>query len=123
AQIISFNLSGLALPAITIGFVITLSKKRTVKGWGESILGFGLLFFGMMMMSGELKMLADFPDFRNAFQWFDCRPAAFGGWMPIGAVLGAILIGLVATVLIQSSSAAMGIVLALAAGGLINFWT
>ena len=33
AQIISFNLSGLALPAITIGFVITLSKKRTVKGW------------------------------------------------------------------------------------------
>ena len=68
-------------------------------------------------------MLADFPDFRNAFQWFDCRPAAFGGWMPIGAVLGAILIGLVATVLIQSSSAAMGIVLALAAGGLINFWT
>ena len=123
AQIISFNLSGLALPAITIGFVITLSKKRTVKGWGESILGFGLLFFGMMMMSGELKMLADFPDFRNAFQWFDCRPAAFGGWMPIGAVLGAILIGLVATVLLQSSSAAMGIVLALAAGGLINFWT
>ena len=123
AQIISFNLSGLALPAITIGFVITLSKKRTVKGWGESILGFGLLFFGMMMMSGELKMLADFPGFQNAFQWFDCRPAAFGGWMPIGAVLGAILIGLVATVLIQSSSAAMGIVLALAAGGLINFWT
>ncbi|MBS1371793.1 MAG: Na/Pi symporter [Lentisphaeria bacterium] len=123
AQIISFNLSGLALPAITIGFVITLSKKRAVKGWGESILGFGLLFFGMMMMSSELKMLADFPGFRNAFQWFDCRPAAIGGWMPIGAVLGAMLIGLVATVLIQSSSAAMGIVLALAAGGLINFWT
>jgi len=50
AQIISFNLSGLALPAITIGFVITLSKKRTVKGWGESILGFGLLFFGNVIL-------------------------------------------------------------------------
>ena len=123
AQIISFNLSGLALPAITIGFVITLSKRRSAKGWGESILGFGLLFFGMTMMSDELKLLADFPGFREAFRWFDCAPAAIGGWMPIGAVLGAILIGLVATMLIQSSSAAMGIVLALAAGGLINFWT
>ena len=123
AQIISFNLSGLALPAITIGFVITLSKRRSAKGWGESILGFGLLFFGMTMMSDELKLLADFPGFREAFRWFDCAPAAIGGWMPIGAVLGTILIGLVATMLIQSSSAAMGIVLALAAGGLINFWT
>ncbi|MDR0931828.1 MAG: Na/Pi cotransporter family protein [Victivallales bacterium] len=123
AQIISFNLSGLALPAIIIGFVISLSKKQTVKGWGESILGFGLLFFGMMMMSDELKMLADFPGFRSVFQLFDCQPATVGGWMPIGAVLGAISIGLVATMLIQSSSAAMGIVLALAAGGLINFWT
>ena len=97
AQIISFNLSGLALPAITIGFVITLSKKRTAKGWGESILGFGLLFFGMTLMSDELKLLADFPGFREAFRWFDCTPASIGGWMPIGAVLGAILIGLVAT--------------------------
>lgn len=122
AQIISFNLSGMALPAITIGFVISLSKRRTIKGWGETILGFGLLFFGMMLMSDELKMLADFPDFRDAFRQFDCQPVPMG-WMPIGPVLGAIMIGLVATMLIQSSSAAMGIVLALAAGGLINFWT
>jgi len=122
AQIISFNLSGLALPAITLGFVISLSKRRVVKGWGETVLGFGLLFFGMMLMSDELKLLADFPDFRNAFQTFDCQPVPMG-WMPIGPVLGAVMIGMAATMLIQSSSAAMGIVLALAAGGLINFWT
>ncbi|UKI30904.1 MAG: Na/Pi symporter [Lentisphaeria bacterium] len=35
AQIISFNLSGLALPAITLGFLITLSKKREINGWGN----------------------------------------------------------------------------------------
>ncbi|MGE4564303.1 MAG: Na/Pi cotransporter family protein, partial [Victivallaceae bacterium] len=123
AQIISFNLSGIALPAITLGFLISLAGREEIKGWGESILGFGLLFFGMMMMSDELKMLGTFPTFVNVFHSFDCTPREAGGWMPFGAVLGAIGIGVAATVLIQSSSAAMGIILALAAGGLINFYT
>ena len=121
AQIISFNLSGLALPAITIGFLITLSSRRVISGWGETILGFGLLFFGMTMMSDELKVLGEFGSFREAFNYFDCSPV--NGWMPFLAVLGAMGIGVVATVLIQSSSAAMGIVLALAGSGLINFYT
>lgn len=123
AQIISFNLSGLALPAITIGFLITLSKKREINGWGETLLGFGLLFYGMTMMSDELRVLGDFPSFKEFFKAFDCMPAEPGSWMPLGAVLGAIGIGIAATVLIQSSSAAMGIVLALAGSGLINFYT
>ncbi len=121
AQIISFNLSGLALPAITIGFLITLSKRRQINGWGETILGFGLLFFGMTLMSDELRVLGDMESFKQFFRAFDCSPQ--GDWMPIGAVLGAIGIGIGATVLIQSSSAAMGIVLALAGSGLINFYT
>ena len=123
AQIISFNLNGLALPAIIIGFLVTLSKKRLINGWGNTILGFGLLFFGMMMMSKELKLLGAFPSFIEFFRTFDCAPREAGGFMPIGAVLGALGIGTVMTVVIQSSSAAMGIVLALAAGGLINFYT
>ncbi len=121
AQIISFNLSGLALPAITIGFLITLSSRRVISGWGETILGFGLLFFGMTMMSDELKVLGEFGSFREAFNYFDCSPV--NGWMPFLAVLGAMGIGVVATVLIQSSSAAMGIVLALAGSGLFTFYT
>ena len=43
--------------------------------------------------------------------------------MPFGAVLGALLIGLVVTMIIQSSSASTGIVIALGAGGLINLYT
>lgn len=121
AQIISFNLAGLALPAITIGFLITLSKKRIVNGWGETILGFGLLFFGMTIMSNEMRALGDLPSFVDFFKLFDCQPRS--GWMPFGAVLGAIGIGIFATVILQSSSAAMGIVLALAGGGLVNFYT
>ncbi len=123
AQIISFNISGVALPAITIGFFISLARKPSVRGWGETILGFGLLFFGMSMMSDELKMLGEFPTFCEFFRSFDCAPAVPGGFMPMGAILGAIGIGIAATVLIQSSSAAMGIVLALAASGLVNFYT
>ncbi|MBR2510479.1 MAG: Na/Pi symporter [Lentisphaeria bacterium] len=123
AQIISFNLDGLALPAVIIGFLITISKKRVINGWGNTILGFGLLFFGMMMMSNELKLLGNFPSFIDFFRTFDCAPEKVGGFMPIGAVIGALGIGTLMTVIIQSSSAAMGIVLALAAGGLINFYT
>jgi Na/Pi-cotransporter len=123
AQMISFNLSGLAMPAITLGFLISLSKRELLHGWGQTILGFGLLFFGMTTMSEELKMLGIFPSFIKVFQSFDCTPPTIGAFMPIDAVLGAILIGLLATVTIQSSSAAMGIVLALAGSGLINFYT
>lgn len=122
AQIISFKLDALALPAVAIGFLVMLASSRVIKGWGETILGFGLLFFGMTMMSEELKMLGTFPSFVNCFRAFDCAPEP-GGFMPFGAVLGAILIGMIATFVIQSSSAAMGIVLALGAGGLINFYT
>ncbi len=121
AQIISFKLEGLALPAITIGLLIMFFKYRMAKGWGETLLGFGLLFFGMSIMSNELKMLGTFPTFTSFFQTFDCT--SVNGAMPIGAVMGAIGIGTLVTVVIQSSSASTGIVLALAGGGLINFYT
>jgi Na/Pi-cotransporter len=121
AQIISFKLSGMALPAITIGMLVMIFKSRLAKGWGESILGFGLLFFGMSIMSHELKLLGIFPSFISFFRSFDCTP--IDGLMPLGPILGAIGIGALMTIVIQSSSASMGIVLALAGGGLINFYT
>ena len=123
AQLISFNLGGSALPCVAIGFLLMLSKKSNVRGWGETVLGFGLLFFGMGMMSTELKGLGNFPTFVNLFRSFDCAPVTPGGFMPFSAVLGAILIGIVATFLVQSSSAVLGVMLALAAGGLLNFYT
>jgi len=121
AQIISFKLEGLALPAITVGLLIMFFKHRLAKGWGETMLGFGLLFFGMGLMSHELKMLGGFPTFTDFFRTFDCT--SVNGVMPIGAIMGAIGIGTLVTVIIQSSSASTGIILALAGGGLINFYT
>lgn len=123
AQIISFKLGVLALPAIIIGaFAMLLVKGKTSKGWATTILGFGLLFFGMGMMGGELKTIGTFPTFIRFFSSFDCLPAV-GQAMPIGHVLGAFAIGGLLTVVIQSSSASIGIIMALAGSGLINFYT
>ena len=122
AQMISFNLGGLALPAVIIGSIVMMFSKQTViKGWGQTIFGFGFLFFGMGLMGGELKLLSKFPSFIEFFSHFNCAPV--DGYMSVWPVLGAISIGAAMTVLIQSSSATIGIALALAMGGLINFYT
>lgn len=121
AQIISFKLSCLALPAVILGLLMMFFKYRLAKGWGGTLLGLGLLFFGMTIMSDELEMLGAFPSFVNFFRSFDCT--SVNGVMPIRPVLGAIGIGTLMTVIIQSSSATTGVVLALAGGGLINFYT
>jgi len=123
AQIISFKLGVLALPAVIVGaFAMMLVKGKAGKGWATTILGFGLLFFGMGMMGGELKTIGTFPTFIRFFSSFDCLPA-IGQAMPIGNVIGAFAIGGLLTVVIQSSSASIGIIMALAGSGLINFYT
>jgi len=124
AQMIAFKLSNLALPAIILGLVVVmLAKKPSFKGWGQSLLGFGLLFYGMSVMSGQLKGIASFPLFIEFFQTFECTPEALGQGMPLGAICGAIAIGTLITVVVQSSSASMGIVLALTTSGLVSFYT
>ncbi len=122
AQIIAFKLDNLALPAVIIGLVMQMvCKKNTTKFWGQVLLGFGLLFFGMHMMSGTLKPLRTSPTFISFFHGFDCSPV--NGVMPLHSVLQAIFIGTMLTVVVQSSSATVGLVMALAASGLINFYT
>ncbi len=122
AQIIAFKLTKLALPAVIIGLVIQMvSKKSTTKFWGLVLLGFGLLFLGMGMMSDTLTPLRTSPTFISFFQRFDCTP--INGTMPLYPVICAIFIGTVTTMIVQSSSATVGLVMALAVSGLINFYT
>ena len=121
AQIISFNLGVLAMPAIAVGMIGLFASKRSIRGWGESAVGFGLIFYGIGLMSSELKVLSVLPSFQNFFRMFDCSPT--GDFMPLLPVLGALLVSTIFTMIIQSSAAALGIVLALSGGGLINFYT
>ncbi len=124
SQMVSFNLDVLALPAVIIGVImLVMAKKSTTRGAAETLFGFGILFFGMMMMSAEARSIAEFPSFRKFFLLFDCTPHEVGGWPPLLPVLGAIGIGILMTVIVQSSSVTVSMTIALAASGLINFWT
>lgn len=121
AQLVAFNISWIIMPSIIIGLTLSFIKNRALSNWSETILGLGFLFLGMTQMSGELKALSEVDWFRDLFQTFKCAPV--DGVMSPMAVLGAIGIGILATVIIQSSSACSGIVVALGASGLVDIYT
>lgn len=107
AQIIAFKLSNWAPLFIIVGIIPMLfAKKRSVRYIGTIIAGFGILFTGMNIMGDALKPLKDelwFVSFMTNFE---------------NPLLG-ILLGAAATSIIQSSSATIGIVQAMAVQGLM----
>lgn len=103
--ILSFNIAQYMPVFICIGaFMVSLSKKNNTKYAGQIIAGFGILFFGMSTMSEHLKPLAGSDAFSNMITSIS------------NPMLG-ILFGIVFAALIQSSSAAVGILQALGAAG------
>jgi len=99
AQLIAFKISALALPAIGIGAGLRFfSKKKTMHYLGDVIIGFGILFLGLDIMKGSFVPLKQSPVFANTFAYFSGNPFL------------AVLAGAVLTMIIQSSSATIGIV-------------
>ena len=121
AQLVAFDIGWIIMPAIIIGLGLSFIPKQKIASWSGTILGFGFLFLGMGMMSGALKELSKNPAFMQAFQFFKCE--AVDGVIPFGALMGAILVGMIATLIIQSSSACTGIIIALGASNLIGIYT
>ena len=121
-QLIAFKIGVIIMPSIILGLALSYFKNEKIMQLGETILGLGLLFFGMEIMGGELKKLTEYPAFVSLFQMFECAPGA-NGLIPFGSLFGAIGIGLVATMIIQSSSACTGIVLALSVSGIMDLYT
>ena len=108
AQLVAFKLTDYALGMITVGFIMTMfSKRETFKHFGEALLGFGILFFGMYLMSDAMKPLRDYQPFQDLMIGLE------NPWF--GLLIGALFTGL-----IQSSSAFTGIVITLAMNGLIT---
>jgi len=109
SQIISFDASILMYPALAIGASLNFfGKNRSYKYIGQCILGFGLLFLGLGMMSGAMEPLRDYPPFLDLL-------ASFGDVPIMGILAGALF-----TAIIQSSSATAGVVIALTLQGLID---
>ena len=108
AQLVSLDLVGIAPLALGIGIVIYLfSKNQKTKTMAEILIGFGILFTGMDFMKESVKPLAEYKGFTDALVAFGNKP-----------ILG-ILLGFGITAIVQSSSASMGMLLALASQGLI----
>ena len=110
AQLIAFNIGDVAFAFVVIGVIgIFLKRSRTMEHWSLIVLGFGLLFVGLNVMSLAVSGLRDSET--------AARILANLADYPIPAILA----GTVFTMLIQSSSASVGIVMVLANTGLIPF--
>ena len=108
AQIVAFPIKKYALLLVAGGFLMSFaSRKDDIRQYGILVMGLGLIFFGMAVMSGAMKPLRNYQPFIDLMQ--NVSNPLFG-----------ILISTVFTALIQSSSAAMGIVIVLASQGLVS---
>ena len=105
--LIAMDISALAPLCIAIGALMLLyAKRKRTKYIGQVILGFGLLFQGLKTMSSAMSPLKDSP----VFQKFIMNAT--------NPILG-FLVGVLLCAILQSSSASVGILQALAMQGLM----
>ena len=90
--------------------ILMMSNNEKRKNAATIMIGFAVLMFGMDMMSGAVKPLADVPEFRSLLLKFS------------NPILG-MLVGLVFTAVIQSSSASIGVLQALCMSGAVSYAT
>ena len=110
AQLIAFNLTDYALHATAVGaFLYLFGSKDRIKQLGQGILGFGMLFLGLYNMSSSMEGLHDSPIFFSLIEQLGIYP-----------ILGVVL-GTAVTVILQSSSASLGLLISLMSAGVINF--
>lgn len=108
AQILAFNVAYYSLIPVAIGFFMIFSAKREkVKHYGMMLMGLGLVFYGMGLMSDGMKPLRDYQPFLELLQKMN---EPFYG----------ILAGAVFTGLVQSSAATVGIAIAMASEGFLS---
>ncbi len=114
AQLIAFKIGNYALPAIAGGvFLRFFFGSKKWQQWGGTLLGFGILFYGLAIMKAGLSPLRHDPAFVELLTRFQARNP--------GEIFLCILVGTAMTVAVQSSSATVGITMAMASQGLISF--
>ncbi|HEN21098.1 MAG TPA: Na/Pi cotransporter family protein, partial [Desulfobacteraceae bacterium] len=116
AQLIAFNITAYSLPAIAAGVLLKFFLGR--RKWvyvGDVLLGFGLVFFGLAIMKSGFSPLRHNPEFISFFTRFNADSLV--------GILLCVLAGSVLTMILQSSSATVGITMALASQGLLSFET
>ena len=108
AQMVAFKLTDYALGMVAAGFAFRMfGKTENIKSFGDILLGFGILFFGMKLMSDTMAPLRSYPGFIDIMKTME------------NPFMG-ILLGSIFTAVVQSSSATTGVVIVLAQQGLIS---
>ena len=108
AQIIAFQVYKYGLLLIAVGFFTdVLARREKLRQWGVAVMGLGLIFFGMELMSIATGPFRGWPPFIETMQ-------------NLGNPLLAVIAGAAFTAIVQSSSATTGIVIVLAAQGLMS---
>lgn len=108
SQLISFDIYTWAPILVMAGMIIKMSSKiESRKHIADILVGLGILFIGMNLLKGSLSPLREVEWFRDLLVSFQYNP-----------IMG-IFTGFALTLILQSSSASMGILVALAGEGLI----
>jgi phosphate:Na+ symporter len=114
--IISIKVGKYGLLFIGLGiFPMLFAKTNKWRQIGRIIFGIGMIFFGLVLMSDAFKPLRTMPEFLEAISYFSGQH--------YGAYIASIIVGCLLTIIIQSSSAMLGITMALAMSGVIQFHT
>ena len=114
--ILVLNVGKYGLPILGASAIVYLFARRDrTRFVAMSLMGLGMVFFGLELMKNGFGPIKDMPVFMEAFQWFQADSYA--------GIYKAVLVGCVLTLIVQSSSATLGITIGLAATGVIPFQT
>lgn len=110
AQLVSFDVSILSSIALGVGIVLYMigsKSKPMLKNISEILIGFAILFIGMRFMKDAVAPLSEYPAVQKVLAQIANQPVL------------ALLAGFLMTTVLQSSSASMGILIALSSQGLM----
>lgn len=114
--ILVLHIGKYGLPILGIAaFFFLFSKKERLRYIGMAIMGVGMVFFGLELMKNGFKPIRSMEEFVAWFHMFDAT--TYPG------ILKCVLVGCVLTMIVQSSSATLGITIGLASTGVIPFQT
>jgi phosphate:Na+ symporter len=114
--ILVLNIGKYGLPLLGLAAIVFLfSRGDRWRYWAMSLMGVGMIFFGLELMKDACAIIKDMPEFEAWFQRF--RADTYYG------VLKCALVGCILTMLVQSSSATLGITISLAYQGVIPYET
>ncbi len=110
AQIMSFNIYSICWFAIISGLLLKIFfRRKSLKYAGMALLGIGLMFLGLKILNSGVPYLKESNFTRSIFVNFGNNPYI------------SLLVGMIATMLVHSSSATVGLTIILFNGGLISF--